>query len=146
MRPVRPILALSAVTLLGACGTGAGTTGGTGATTGGGTTGSSTSGGATPPTSDTTTSPDPENPSVPARPGSKVRLVTVTGSVSDGVEAGCLLLTPIPTDPNGPWLLIGKVAGIAAGQQVTVRGYRVEDMASTCQQGRPFRVEAVVTG
>ena len=145
MRPIRPFVALTAVALLGACGMESGTTG-------------SASGSATPPVSSSTpsstsgstsgsstTQPDPENPTLPPTAGGKVRLLTVTGSVSDGVENGCLLLTPTPTDNNGPWMLMGKVAGIKAGQQVTVRGYRVENIASTCQQGRPFQVEAVVT-
>lgn len=132
MRPLRPVLALSAVALLGACGTGSSTGG------------SSTSGGAaTPPASTTTTSSAPEDPTLPPPSGGKVRMLTVTGTVSDGVESGCLLLTPTPSDANGLWQLMGKVAGIKAGQQVTVRGYRVENVASTCQQGRPFQVESI---
>ena len=137
MRPIRPFVALTAVALLGACGMEGGPTG-------------SGSGSGTPPASSSTsgsstTQTDPEDPTLPPTAGGKVRLLTVTGSVSDGVENGCLLLTPTPTDNNGPWMLMGKVAGIKAGQQVTVRGYRVENIASTCQQGRPFQVEAVVT-
>ena len=140
MRPRRPALALCAVALVAACGT-SGTDGvGASGTAGGTASGASSS------TSSTTTPTTPEDPTAPPATGGKVRLVTVTGTVSAGVESGCLLLTPVPTDTNGPWMLVGNVAQIRAGQQVTVRGYRVEDVASTCQQGRPFRVETVLAG
>ena len=136
MRPQRRLVALSAVVLLGACGTG------------GGTTGSSTSGstGGAPPstpvstTATTTTSTVPEDPTLPGRG----KLVTVTGTVSAGVENGCLLLTTDPASPDGPWQLIGNIAGIEAGQQVTVRGARIDTVATTCQQGLPFAVQNVV--
>ncbi|WP_406832964.1 hypothetical protein ABEG17_09055 [Pedococcus sp. KACC 23699] len=137
MRPLRPLLVLTAVAVLGACGTGGST---------GGSSTSGTAGDTTPSASTTTTSAAPEDPTLPPPSGGKVRLLTVTGSVSAGVESGCLLLTPTPADSNGPWQLMGKVAGIKPGQQVTVRGYRVENVASTCQQGRPFQVESIVAG
>ena len=134
MRPIRPLVALSAVALIGACGTGSSTSG------------SSTSGaagGGTPPATTSTTQADPDDPTLPA--DGRGKLVTVTGTVSDGVENGCLMLTTEPASADGPWQLIGNVAGIRAGQKVTVRGARVDTVATTCQQGLPFDVQTVVT-
>jgi hypothetical protein len=133
MRPLRPLLALSAVALLGACGTDTGANG------------SGASGAATPPAStstSSTTATDPENPTLPS--DGRGKLVTVTGTVSAGVENGCLLLTTRPASPDGPWQLVGNIAGIEPGQKVTVRGARVDTVATTCQQGLPFDVQAVV--
>jgi hypothetical protein len=95
--------------------------------------------------------------------------MTVRGTVSAGVEAGCLLFVPEPGGVlsgaptggptgtgmgtrmgmgmgarRGPWVLVGRTAGIEAGSTVTVRGVPAPGMTTTCQQGTPFRVEAVV--
>jgi len=67
----------------------------------------------------------------------------VSGRVSAGVEAGCLVLTP-EGSADEQWLLIGKTQGLAAGQAVTLRGARMDTVATTCQQGLPFRVEEVL--
>ena len=98
---------------------------------------------ATGPSPSTSGSTDTENPTLPGT--GRGKLVTVTGTVSAGVENGCLLLTTEPASPDGPWQLIGNIAGIEAGQQVTVRGARIDTMATTCQQGLPFDVQTVVT-
>ncbi len=147
MRPLRPLLALSVVALIGACGVDDGTI-----ASNSGTSGTSESRTSTPPASTssttspatpTTTSTDSENPTLPST--GRGKLVTVTGTVSAGVESGCLLLTTEPASPDGPWQLIGNTAGLEAGQQVTVRGARIDTMATTCQQGLPFEVQSVVT-
>ena len=139
MRPLRPFLALFAVALIGACGVDGGTSASNSGTSA--TSGSRTS---TPPASTSTTTPtDTENPTLPTT--GRGKLVTVTGTVSAGVESGCLLLTTEPASPDGPWQLIGNTAGLEAGQQVTVRGARIDTMATTCQQGLPFEVQSVVT-
>ncbi|GAA2736161.1 hypothetical protein GCM10009867_20190 [Pedococcus aerophilus] len=145
MRPLRPVLALSAVALVAACGTGTdgggtSTGGATAGATTGATTGATPGASATPPA--TTGTGDPADPTLPS--DGRGKLVTVTGTVTDGVENGCLMLTTDPASPDGPWQLIGNTAGIKAGQKVTVRGARVDTVATTCQQGLPFDVQAVV--
>lgn len=61
----------------------------------------------------------------------------MTGQVTAGVEAGCLLLN------NGgkAYLLLGGDRNvIQAGATVTVRGRVAEGVMSICQQGTPFQV------
>jgi hypothetical protein len=99
--------------------------------------GSSTSSSPTP----GATSSTPFNPESPTLPSSgRGRLMTVTGTVSAGVEAGCLLLTPDGASTQQALLLIGAVAGIKPGQRVTVRGAPLDHAVTTCQQGQPFQV------
>jgi hypothetical protein len=64
------------------------------------------------------------------------KLVTLRGTVSSGVEAGCTILTAGDTvyELQGP-----AVANLRSGT-VVVHGYTVEGMMTTCQQGTPFRV------
>lgn len=71
---------------------------------------------------------------------SRGRVVTVRGTVADGVEAGCLTLT----EAEGLWLLVGETAGLRAGDTVTVRGAVMDDLATTCQQGQPLWVDEVL--
>ncbi|MDR6321853.1 hypothetical protein J3R03_006049 [Actinoplanes couchii] len=64
---------------------------------------------------------------------------TLTGTVTAGVEHGCLLL--------GEHLLVGgDRALIRAGAYVTVTGEVVPDLMTTCQQGIPFVVAEVRPG
>jgi len=78
-----------------------------------------------------------EEPSIskPADTGSK----TLTGTISAGVEANCLLL-----DDH---LLIFDDAALKAtakvGATVTVTGSAKPGMMTTCQQGTPFIVTAI---
>ena len=78
-----------------------------------------------------------EEPSIskPADTGSK----TLTGTISAGVEANCLLL-----DDH---LLIFDDAALKAAAQVgatvTVTGSAKPGMMTTCQQGTPFVVTAI---
>jgi hypothetical protein len=78
-----------------------------------------------------------EEPSIskPADTGSK----TLTGTISAGVEANCLLL-----DDH---LLIFDDAALKAAAQVgatvTVTGSAKPGMMTTCQQGTPFIVTAI---
>ncbi|WP_432831089.1 hypothetical protein [Dactylosporangium sp. CA-092794] len=94
------------------------------------------------------TPPGSGGPSLPAsggpslRPGdSSVVEVSVTGTVQDGVEPGCVLLA---TDSK-TYLLVGpKRAELPkAGTRATVYGHPEPDLLSTCQQGTPFRVNRV---
>lgn len=68
--------------------------------------------------------------------------VTVRGVTKDGVEAGCVLLTP---DAGGPdyLLLGGDRAIIEAGGHLEVTGRQNPDLLSYCQQGTAFEVSSV---
>jgi hypothetical protein len=127
MRTARSLLVVGLLLAVAACGSsGSGT--GSGSTPGGPDTTPSTTP-TTTPVEDLTLTP---SPSVPP--------VTVTGTVSDGVEAGCLVLT---TD-DGTYTLIGQTRGLTAGSQVTLRGVPAPDVLTTCQQGTAFRVLEVL--
>lgn len=77
-------------------------------------------------------------------PTRQAQHVTVRGTVSRGVEAGCLVLTPESAVADGTWVLVGRTAGLKEGDQVTLRGARRDDLATTCQQGPAFEVAEVV--
>jgi len=62
------------------------------------------------------------------------QVMTLTGTVSDGVEAGCRVLQ----SDQGTFVLIGAVT--VPDGRVTVTGRRATDMMSTCQQGPLFEV------
>jgi hypothetical protein len=85
-------------------------------------------------------SPDPTLPT--KRSEGTQRL---TGVVSAGVEDGCLMLT-VTSGQRGTWQLVGATGDIAVGDRVTVRGSPAPDLATRCQQGTPFVVEAVEPG
>jgi hypothetical protein len=77
----------------------------------------------------------------PATKGS----ATITGTVSAGVEAGCLVLQ----DPQGQHVLVFDNPGLRAqaevGATITVTGRAEPTQLTTCQQGVPFIVTAVRT-
>ncbi|MCW2622200.1 MAG: hypothetical protein JWL64_1802 [Frankiales bacterium] len=85
--------------------------------------------------------PTPEN-LVPQRPPKKQDgVVSIQGTVSAGVEAGCLVLS----NAGGQYALIGAaVTPDVIGQEVIVTGTAAEDLATTCQQGTPFNVTQVL--
>ena len=67
--------------------------------------------------------------------------VTVTGTVVEGVESGCLLL-----DAGGGrrYLLVGgDRAELQAGSRVSVTGRADPDLVTTCQQGEPLVVSSI---
>jgi hypothetical protein len=88
-------------------------------------------------------SPDVPDPTLTGKPAGAAQ--TLTGTVSAGDENGCLVLTATEGQ-RGAWQLVGSTAGIAPGAQVTVRGRPAPDLATRCQQGTPFVVEAVEPG
>ena len=89
-----------------------------------------------PTTSPTTTGPVPTTE--PAPPAGEV---TVTGTVSEGVEPGCLLLD---AENGGRYLLIGgRRAELRPGRRVAVTGRVDRGLLSTCQQGVPLVVASV---
>lgn len=60
---------------------------------------------------------------------------TLTGTVSVGVEVGCLLI-------DGYLLIGGDRAVLREGARVTVTGRVDEGIMTTCQQGIPFVVSS----
>ena len=74
------------------------------------------------------------------RPTQAAGEVTVTGTVVEGVESGCLLL-----DADGrQYLLIGgDRAELRAGSRVSVTGRSDPNLLSTCQQGEPLVVSSI---
>jgi hypothetical protein len=93
-----------------------------------------------PPTGGATGSPGPP------RPTGSLRLegeVTITGTVEEGVESGCMLLRT----QQGLYLLIGGDRKmIAGGGKLVVRGKPQPELMTTCQQGTPFQVTEVRRG
>lgn len=73
---------------------------------------------------------------VPGSPGKSPAASsgTITGTVTAGVEPGCLLI--------GEYLLVGGPRDvIKAGTTLTVTGRPQPDLMTTCQQGTPFLVD-----
>ncbi|MFC7490317.1 MULTISPECIES: hypothetical protein [unclassified Knoellia] len=64
------------------------------------------------------------------------QVMTLTGVVSDGVEAGCRVLQ---TDA-GAFVLVGPVA--VPDGRVRVTGRPVDNIMTTCQQGQVFEVQS----
>jgi hypothetical protein len=81
-------------------------------------------------------SPPAPTPTVPA--GGK--LMTLTGEVSAGVEAGCTILTA----GDRVYELQGGAVRELSGT-VTVTGHVLHNVMTICQQGTPFRVVDVKT-
>ncbi|WP_229076498.1 hypothetical protein [Actinoplanes sp. DH11] len=90
------------------------------------------------PESATTSAPAPSEPGA-GKPSAGKGTTTLTGTITAGVEPGCMLL-------DGHLLIFDDAAtkqSIKAGDQVTVVGTPAGDVMSTCQQGEPFRVSSV---
>lgn len=62
------------------------------------------------------------------------QVMTLTGTVSDGVEAGCRVIQ----SDQGTFVLVGPVA--VPDGRVTVTGSPVDNVMTTCQQGQVFEV------
>ncbi|MEV6306716.1 hypothetical protein AB0M02_45475 [Actinoplanes sp. NPDC051861] len=71
---------------------------------------------------------------------------TITGTVRQGVEPGCLLLK----DGSGDYLLIFKddamEKSVKVGSEITATGKTESGMMTTCMQGSPFVVSSVGAG
>lgn len=64
--------------------------------------------------------------------------ITVRGTVTEGVEAGCLILNT----GSAQYLLLGADPAIAvAGAEIEVTGKADPGAMTTCQQGTPFNVQ-----
>jgi hypothetical protein len=95
---------------------------------------SATSSGPEEPTADLT-----ENVTVPPSVTGTAGTTRLRGTVSEGVERGCLLLTA----PDGLYLLLGgRRAVLRPGAVVVVTGVVDRGAFTTCQQGTPFRVRS----
>jgi hypothetical protein len=93
-------------------------------------------GGATNAPATVPSNPPPTRPTPPA--GGRL---TVTGTLRDGVEPGCILLD---ADPGGRYLLVGGERGeLLAGTRVKVTGRVDRNLLSTCQQGEPLVVASI---
>ncbi|MFC3895653.1 hypothetical protein ACFOWZ_29610 [Lentzea rhizosphaerae] len=89
------------------------------------------------PTSDTSTPSIPSPTLLSTSPSRALDVMTVRGTVSTGVEPGCVLLDTGSTQ----YLLLGADPAIAvAGAQVEVTGKPDPGAMTTCQQGTPFTV------
>lgn len=73
----------------------------------------------------------PTSPAEPPNPSASE--MTITGTVTVGVEVGCLLL-------DGYLLIGGDPDVVRGGARVTVTGRVDRDLMTTCQQGTPFVV------
>ena len=83
-------------------------------------------------TSPTSTTEPPPTTGPPATAGE----VTVTGTVGEGVEPGCLLL-------DGYLLVGGDRSELQPGVRVVVTGRVDRSLLSTCQQGIPLVVASI---
>lgn len=100
--------------------------------------GGTPSSGATPGGTDYVPSPEPEL-TVPGGP--VVKTERLSGVIAAGTESGCRLLQ---LDQGRAVQIIGGDERIRVGAQVTIEGRRVPGMATTCQEGTPFVVSAVI--
>ncbi|WP_203997239.1 hypothetical protein [Virgisporangium aurantiacum] len=75
------------------------------------------------------------DPSGKSSPG-----ITITGTPTEGVENGCIVMQSGAT----LYLLLGGDRSVLmSGQPVVVRGVPDPGLMTTCQQGTPFRVTEV---
>jgi hypothetical protein len=66
---------------------------------------------------------------------------TVSGTVTEGVEPGCLLLK---AEDGGQYLLVGgERAELRPGRRLAVTGRVDRGLLSTCQQGEPLVVASI---
>ena len=77
----------------------------------------------------------------PGQPAPAAKLITVVGTVSQGVEAGCLILTA--TDGRPYQLLAVNPTTLPKTRLIRVTGYLRPDILTTCQQGSPLLVTQV---
>ena len=101
-----------------------------------------TDAGAPAPAASAAGTPESVTPST-AAPSAPAGSTTLTGTVTAGVEPGCLLLK----DGSGDHLLIFKdeaqKKSVTAGSKITVVGKANAGLMTTCQQGKPFEVSSV---
>jgi hypothetical protein len=96
---------------------------------------------ATPSTSTPSASTPPPAATPSVSSSASREMTTLSGTLTEGVEAGCTLLTA----GGKVYQLVGADVRRLRPGPVTVRGYVAEGLLSYCQQGTPFRVVAVDT-
>lgn len=94
-----------------------------------------------PTTSAPTVSPTPSQTLAPAPDGAKPTPVTMTGTLAEGVESGCLVFTDEATGET--YAITEPVPGDGTGGRVTVTGTVDPDMMSFCMQGPVLLVEEI---
>ncbi|SDX99760.1 hypothetical protein SAMN05444365_101328 [Micromonospora pattaloongensis] len=82
--------------------------------------------------------PTPSDAAPPTKGSPSGATTTLTGTITPGVEPGCLLL-------DGYLLVGGPTDVLRDGARVTVTGRVQPDVMTTCQQGTPFMVESAKT-
>jgi Protein of unknown function (DUF5818) len=96
-------------------------------------------GGSGPTTAPKTLPTAPTSTTPPGSPG-KSR-ITVTGTLRDGVEPGCVVLR---TEQGTAYLLVGgDRSKLTAGGRVQVTGVLSPDLLSICQEGQPLLVSSI---
>lgn len=88
----------------------------------------------------TTPTGPPEDRNVPPTKQGKQgkhQTLRVRGTVSDGVEPGCTLLT----SKGVVYQLLWREGTPFTGTEIEVEGYIQSDLMTTCQQGTPLVVE-----
>lgn len=85
----------------------------------------------------------PADRTVPPTMTGKGKTVRIRGTVSEGVEAGCTLLT----SKGVVYLLIWRHGTPDTGlkAELEVEGTIQPDLLTTCQQGTPLMVERVIS-
>jgi len=93
----------------------------------------------------TQTFPAPTSTSTPTTPTaartSMQSTIRIRGTVSDGVEPGCMLLT----SKGVVYLLLWRHKTPVTGPEIEVEGTLQPDLLTTCQQGIPLVVDRVVS-
>jgi hypothetical protein len=107
-----------------------------------GTDGEAAGGGSDPTTTTPGTAPTTPTPTPTTAPGSPGKSqITVTGTLRDGVEPGCVLLQ---SEQGIEYLLVGGDRGkLTAGGRVQVTGVLSPDLLSICQEGQPLLVRSI---
>ena len=83
----------------------------------------------------------PENYPVPTTKAGKHSTVRIRGTVSDGVESGCTLLT----SKGVVYLLLWRQGTQYTGTEIEVEGTIQPDLMTTCQQGMPLVVQRILS-
>ena len=83
----------------------------------------------------------PEDLTMPPAKDGEHSTVRVKGTVSDGVEPGCTLLT----SKGVVYLLLWGQKTHFTGKEIEVEGTVKPDLMTTCQQGTPLVVHRIIS-
>lgn len=96
----------------------------------------------TTPTTSSTTTGTPTAPMLTTPADGKAIRVTMTGTIEDGVENGCLVFTDEATGETYS-ITTDDLPGSSTGPRVTITGTVDPEMVSFCQQGPVLLVDEV---